>query len=435
MTATLGAPPQQAGRRYEAPLTGLLHPGLPFYAIALLPLFWALGLGFFTFAFAAIPMAFGLLVMKPIRIPRGMSLWFLYVGWTLASAAMLEPTVNRFLSFGIRAVIYIGATIIFLYVYNVPERYLPTRRILGVLAGIFVFTAVIGGYLGLVLGETRLDTPFSMLLPENMLDNSFVSSVVRPPFAQTQDFLGFPLNRPAMPFSFTNDWGATLVPSTFLAIAAAGHLRRAQRFVPLLALIAVVPMIVSANRGLWIALILGVVYVTIRRASSGQALMAIRLILVVLLLAALILVTPLGELVGGRATSDHSFDSRSDIYSDVIERLPESPILGFGAPLANPDPNRPAIGTHGMFWTALFSQGIPGAAFYLGFWLSMAFRTGVNLRNQQELWLHLAVVSALPTMFYYDHLPAALPMMLIAAATILRDRRTRAHERQRAFTF
>lgn len=426
MTAMALRPPvRHPGRRYEAQLTGLFHPGLPFYSILLLPVMWALGIGHFAFAIAAIPMTFGLLVMKPIRIPRGMSLWFLYVGWMLASAAMLEPTVNRFLSFGIRASIYLGATMIFLYVYNVPRTYLPTRRILGVIAAVFVFTAVVGGYLGLALGETRLTTPFSTLLPERLLENSFVNSVVRPPFAQTQDFLGFPLNRPAMPFSFTNDWGATLVPATFLAIAAAGHLRRLQRFVPLMAIVAAVPMIVSANRGLWIALALGVVYVTIRRASAGQALMAIRLILVVLFAVALVLVTPLGELVGGRATSDHSFGARSDIYSDVIERLPESPILGFGAPLANPDPNRPAIGTHGMFWTALFSQGVPGAALYLGFWLSMSFRTGSGLRNQQELWLHLAVASALPTMFYYDHLPAALPIMLIAAATILRDRRAR----------
>jgi hypothetical protein len=420
-----------AGRRYQAELRGLLHPGLPFYAIALLPVLWLLGLGYFTFTIAAVPMGFGLLVMKPIRIPRGMGLWFLFVGWMLASAAMLEPTINRFLSFGLRASVYVGATIIFLYVYNVPTRYLPTRRILAVLGGLFVFTAIIGGYVGLALGEVRLQTPMALLLPEEMLDNSFVRSIVRPPLAQTQDFLGFPLNRPAMPFSFTNDWGATLVPTTFVAVAAAGHLRRGQRLVPAVALIAVVPMIVSANRGLWIALILGVVYVSIRRASTGQALAAIRSILILLFLAAALLVTPLGDVIGSRSASTHSFAARSDIYSDVIEAVPESPMLGFGAPRANPDPNRPAIGTHGMFWTALFSQGVPGAMLYAGFWLSMTFRTGVDLRNQQELWLHLAVASSLPTMFYYDHLPAALPVMLIAAAAFLRDRRASERERLR----
>lgn len=409
--------------RRRSELTGILHPGLPFYTIALLPIFWGLGLGYFTFVIAAIPMGLGLLLMKPIRVPRGAGLWLLFIGWMLISALMLEPTVNRYLSFMVRALIYIAATLVFLYVYNVPQKYLPTGRILGVLAGVFGFTAIIGGYLGLVIGEVRFDTPLSQILPGSMLQNSFVNSVVRPPFAQTQDFLGFPINRPSMPFSFTNDWAATLAPCTFVAIAAAGRVRRFRRLVPLAAVVALVPMAISANRALWLTLILAVFYVAIRRASNGQLVLAIRLVIVLVFAAALILASPLGEIVGGRATSSHSIDARSDIYTDVLERVPESPILGFGAPLANPNPNRPAIGTHGMLWTSLFSQGVPGMIFYVGFWFAMTVRTGRNVRNQEHLLLHLAVASSLPTLLFYDHLPAALPIMMICAAVILRDRR------------
>ncbi|MGI9608641.1 MAG: O-antigen ligase family protein [Acidimicrobiales bacterium] len=409
---------------------GLHAPGLPFHVIALLPLFWALGLGYFSFVIASVPMLLGLMLMKPIRIPRGFGAWALYVGWMIASAAMLDPTLTRYLSFALRGSNYVAATIIFLYVYNVDQRHLPTGRVLGILGGVFVFTAVIGGYLGLLLGEVRFDTPMSRILPGSMLSNSFVNNIVRPPFAQTQSFLGFPINRPAMPFSFTNDWGATLVPGTFLAIAAAGRARRYRRLVHVVALLALIPMAVSANRGLWIALICGVLYVAFRRASSGQMVLAIRIIAVLLVLLTALLVSPLGEIVGGRATSTHSVDARSDIYSDVLERVPESPVLGFGAPLANPNPNRPAIGTHGMFWTALFSQGIPGAALFVTFWVGMARRTGTNIRNQEHLWLHLAVASSLPTMLYYDHLPAALPMMMIAAALVLRDQRVADQRRE-----
>lgn len=431
--AVIAPPPTSAvldPRRRRFELTGLLHPGLPFYVVALLPAFWALGLGFFTFALAAVPMGLGLLLMKPIRVPRGLGLWLLFVGWMLISALMLEPTVNRYLSFLVRASVYIGATIIFLYVYNMPQKYLPTGRVLRVLGGIFLFTAIIGGYLGLILGEVRFNTPFSQVLPRSLLQNSFVNSVVRPPFAQRQDFLGFPINRPAMPFSFTNDWGATLAPATFAAIAAAGRVQRFRRLLPVLALLALVPMAVSANRGLWITLILSVFYVALRRASAGQLVLAIRLVVVLVFAGSLILVSPLGEIVGGRATSGHSIDARGDIYSDVLERVPESPILGFGAPLANPDPNRPAIGTHGMLWTSLFSQGIPGAVFYVGFWLAMTIRTGRNVQTQEHLLLHLAVATSLPTLLFYDHIPAALPIMMICAALVLRDSRARDARRQ-----
>ena len=404
-------------------LTGVLHPGLPFYVIALLPVFWAMGLSYFTFPLASAPMGLGLLLMKPIRVPKGAGLWFLFVGWMLISTLMLEPTVTRYLSFSIRAMVYIAATVMFLFVYNMPQKYLPTGRILGVLASIFVFTAIVGGYLGLFLGEVRFNTPLSQVMPRSLLSNSFVNNVVRPPFAQRQDFLGFPINRPAMPFSFTNDWAASLVPVTFAAIAAAGRVRRFRRALPIVAFLALIPMAISANRGLWIALIGAVFYVAIRRASTGQLVLAIRLVVVLIFAGSLVLVSPLGEVVGGRATSSHSIDARGDIYTDVLERIPQSPVLGFGAPLANPNPNRPAIGTHGMFWTALFSQGIPGMIFYVGFWLGMTIRTGRRVQNQEHLLLHLAVASALPTLMIYDHLPAALPVMMICAAVILRDRR------------
>ena len=404
-------------------LRGLLHPGLPFYLVACLPVFWALGLGFFTFAIAGAAMGIGLLLITPIRVPRGFGLWLLFVGWMLISALTLDQSLNRYLSFLVRAVIYIGATTTFLYVYNIPKKYLPTGRVLAVLGGLFIFTAIVGGYVGLIVGEVRFNTPFSRLLPASMLQNEFVNSVVRPPFAQRQDFLGFPINRPALPFSFTNDWAASLAPLIFAAIAAAGRMQRGRRLIVPLAILAVIPMAISANRALWITLILAVFYVAARRASAGQLILAVRLVIVMVFATALILVSPLGEVVGSRITSEHSFESRGDIYTDVLERVPDSPLLGFGAPIANPQPFRPAIGTHGMFWTSLFSQGIPGAIFYVGFWVSMTLKTGRNIRNQEHLLLHLAIATSLPTMFFYDHLPAALPVMMICAALILRDRR------------
>ena len=291
------------------------------------------------------------------------------------------------------------------------------------IAGIFVFTAIIGGYLGLFLGETSIPTGLTFVLPQSLLSNDFVRDIVQPPFAQTQDFLGFPLNRPAFPFSFSNDWAAALVPATFASIAAANRVRSGRAWLPFIALLAIVPMVVSVNRGLWIALIGAILYVAGRRALGGNLILAGRLVAAMLVAGALIFVSPLGNIITERATTEHSVEARGDLYTDVIEAVPESPILGFGAPLANENPLRPAVGTHGNFWTALFSQGVPGAAFYLGFWVVMTVKTGRRVRTREQLLLHLAVASSLPTMFYYDHLPAALPIMMMVLAVFFRDRR------------
>jgi len=341
----------------------------------------------------------------------------------LISALTLDPTLGRYLSFSLRGVVYLGSTAIFLFVYNIPKQYLPTSRVLGVLGGLFVFVAIIGGYTGLIVGEMNFVTPLSRVLPASFRENEFVLDIVQPPFAQTQDFLGFPINRPALPFSFTNAWASTLAPLIFAAIAAAGRMQRFRRLAIPIAVLAVVPIAVSANRALWLTLGLAVVYVTARRASSGQLLLAVRLLVVAVFAGAMILISPLGDIVSSRVTSEHSIESRGDIYTDVLERVPDAWLLGHGAPIVNPQPFRPAIGTHGQFWTALFSQGIPGAVFYMGFWISMTVKTARHVRTQEQFLLHLAVATSLPTSLFYDHLPATLPIMMICLALILRDRR------------
>ena len=419
----LSGGPRRVRSRAKSGRPKLINPATPFYAIALMPLFWFMGLAFFTFAIAAVPMGIALLTMKPIRMPKGFGIWLLFMGWVVASIVTLDPTVGRLLAWMFRAGIYIGSTILFLYIYNLPQKLLPTGRVLGMIAFIFVFTAIIGGYLGLIFGDARIPTVLSEVLPRSLLSNGFVRNIIQPPFAQTQTFLSFPLNRPSFPFSFSNDWAATLVPATFATVAYAGRVRSGRRWLPVIAFLALIPMIVSVNRGLFIALIGAVIYVAIRRASTGNLILAGRLIVGMVVVGALVLVSPLGTIVTERTTTQHSTGARNDIYTAVIERVPDSPLLGFGAPLSNPDPNRPAIGTHGNFWTALFSQGIPGAIFYTGFWVVMSVKTGRRIRNQEQLLLHLAVLTSLPTMLYYDHLPAALPIMMMCLAVFFRDQR------------
>ena len=396
-------------------------PATPFYLITALPLWWLLGLGYFTFVIAAVPMFFVLATTPNIRIPKVFFWYLMYAGWVVVSLAMPERGLDRYLSWTVRSLIPLAGVILFLYIYNVPSRYLSTKQILTTLGFFFIFTAIVGGYLGLIFGEVRLPTPAWLAIPGS-IKRPFVQDIFAPRLAQTQDFLGFPLNRPAMPTSFSNDWAATLVPGTFLAIAARQYLQKRSVGIVIAAL-AVVPMVVSVNRGLWIGLGLGVAYVVARRLSEGRFKLALQLFFAVVLVVTVVAVSPLGDIVSARAQAEGTTTARSELYSDVIAAVPESPIVGFGAPRANDNPLRPAVGTHGMFWSVLFSQGIPGLIFFVGFLGHLSLTTGRKIRNEKELWLHLAVLTALPTMMFYDHLPFALPMTLIAGAVFMRDRR------------
>lgn len=193
---------------------------------------------------------------------------------------------------------------------------------------------------------------------------------------------------------------------------------------PLAMVALVVPVIISLNRGLWLSLLMATVYVTIRRAHAGQHKNSLRLVSAFLVLCAVVVFSPLWGFVQGRAESDHANSSRSELYVAVIESVDESPLLGFGAPKANVDnPNLPAVGTHGHFWTVLFSQGIPGVVMYVGFLAMMTVRTAKDL-TPDRLWLHVTFAMLLLQMWFYNMLPAPLHIAFIVLGVLLRpDRR------------
>jgi O-antigen ligase len=281
---------------------------------------------------------------------------------------------------------------------------------------------VVGGYLGLLLGEYRLTTLASVLIPNEWADVDFVRNTISPRLAQVHDFLGFPLPRPSAPFTFTNEWGANLAALFPIVIAAwPGLDRRPRRIVGFLAVASVVPMVVSANRGLWVTLIGTAVYVSVRLAQRRDPRAARRLVAMVVALVALVALTPLGSVVSGRFESDHSNRSRLTIYTQATDAAADSPLLGYGSPRSNPlDPDLPPVGTHGTFWLVLFSHGIPGAVLFVGAMWSLVWRTA-RPRDTRLLWVHGTVVAGLVMLPFYDLLPVPIFTVMAAAAVVLRD--------------
>jgi O-antigen ligase len=401
-----------------------LKPGWPIVAVIVgFPLWWVLGLSQFVWQLAAIPMMVTLVRSRYLRVPTGFGVWLLFLAWVVISATTLDGSTERFVSYGYRALGWFTATVWFVYVYNLRSGTFTLRRATRLFFAFWVMV-VIGGFAGLLVGDREFSTIAERVVPQFVLSNELGADLFKLHFAQTQDFLGFPVPRPAAPFIFTNEWAAALV---YLSPFVPLMWRRVGRFgaslMPTVTGLALVPIVISLNRGLWLSIVVAAVYVAARRTWAGDPRVLLTTVVMIVLVGVAVVVTPLNSFVAGRASSDHSNEARASLYAAVIEDVADSPLLGYGAPLSNErNPLRPAVGTHGQFWSVLFSYGIPGAVLFTWFMGRMAWRTGRGDLSGDRLWLHLVPVMVLVAMWFYQIEAAQLHVIFVALALALRER-------------
>lgn len=400
-------------------------------------LWWALGVSAFVWSIILVPVVISILSRGRIRIPRAMLLWFLFLGCVALSGVELTSG-TRILTFIWRWSLYASAGALFVFVYNLPGSPGLDRRVLHGLTGLWM-GLVLGGYLGIVLHGHTFTTPIEHLLPSHLRNNSFVQELVQPVFAQTQSFLGFPVPRPAAPFAYTNLWGGTIAVLMPIVFAEVSLARRGSTWRTLLiGLLAasVIPMVVSLDRGMFISLVIAVVYVSIRLAARGQRRSLTTLFGLALVGVVIVVATPLGHLVTSSFSSSHgnSNTTRLSVSRQAIDGANESPWLGWGSPQqATPGPGAgsgPAstssstagstpIGTQGQLWTVLYTNGYPATVFFLGFFLWALWQTR-RARDTAGVWLHAVPLIALAQIFVYGWLPTEIQVVLVACALAYR---------------
>jgi O-Antigen ligase len=444
MTHSLGvrAPAVSATR------SRLLSPGWPVVALfGGWPIWWALGLSWAAYAVLAIPMTVTLVTRRSIVVPKGFGLWLLFVLWAVVGAVALNVHApgTDFGSLSGRVAAYthrignlVAATILFVYICNLPAHALTMRRMARVLGWFFV-VCVAGGWLGVLFPHGGFTSPAGYLLPHSVTSNSFVSDVVNPIFAQNQQVLGYSSPRPAAPFTYTNEWGANmsfLLPFFIVGWVLQG--RTWQRLAaPLVLVASLVPIVVSLNRGLWLALTLSVVYIAGWLAIRGRV-WALQGLVAMLAVAAIVLVaTPLNGIVADRFAHGHSNGRRVYLATTALQGASASPILGWGAPrnaqgtdnsiAAGSSPSChscgvPDIGTHGLLYLIAFSNGIPGVALFLSFFAAAWWRLR---RYGQPFVVAAALITALVPveMLYYSLL--AMPLNVVLAVIAVAWRQTR----------
>lgn len=394
---------------------------LPVWPIAALvlgtPVWWLLGVGLFIWPLAAAVMAGYLLLDGEVRFPVAFGLWLAFVGWMLVSGLMLAGGAREDAAkFAGNAVLYLSATVLFLYAYRAAADPDARRRLLLTGAGFFA-VVVAGGWFALAVPDFALTTPLERLLPGLRDANEFVARRVTADAA----IAGAGGTRPRAPFGEVNEWGANFTLALPFAVAA---LLAARRRLPQLALaaliaISVVPAIESRNRGLWLALALAGVYALVRFGAPMAARLPARRIAAGSVAAIVVLAGlaagPLGETVGERISSPGGTGESGRVasYREAVTLTAESPLLGH-ATTRETEASRLPAGTHGHGFRLLVSHGIPGLLLFAGWLLAVAWQT--RRGPPTALCAHFVILLGLVSMGFYNLLPGQLHLIMLAAA-------------------
>jgi hypothetical protein len=420
----------------------------PFIAlVAFFPVWWAFGLGTFAVILFSIPMVVQLRRIRPLRVPRGFGLWLCFLLAVLVSGLMLGKTApntlphaapSQLVAYSLRLLNYVAAAVLMLYVGNMRDRGLTARRVVACLATLFV-VAVCGGVLGLLKPGFAFTSPVEMVLPNSLASNGYVNILIHPAAAQTQDVLGFSAPRPKAPFEYTNTWGNVvgllIVWFVVWAVSVRTRVRRQIFAIGVLA-VALIPIVFSLNRGLWVGLGLAGVLVAARLAMSGRLATMVGLAAAVGTLAVALSLSPLATIVQERLAHPHSNDIRSNLADAAFKGALASPIVGWGttrqvlgssqsiavgtssscAHCGNAD-----IGSTGGFWLTIFAQGFVGMGLYLAFFLAILWHYR-GVRSAVGIGAQMTLLMSMWFMFVYSTVGWPLAIQMISVGLLWRSK-------------
>ncbi|MEU8655700.1 hypothetical protein [Actinoplanes philippinensis] len=426
---------------------------LPSWPVAgtllLYPLWWALGLGVLIFPMTAAVMLF-LLVRRraagrTLRLPPGFAWWAVFLIAVVASIAALgadpagtvpERATERLLAVVYKLAMYVSLTVLLVYAGNLTEAELSRRRLVRLLAGMFVLT-VAGGLLGMVAGTFEFTSPVEWLLPAGVRNKGFVRSLVHPYAAQIMDLVGGEKPRPAAPWGYTNTWGNNFcLLAPWLVVAAWWTRGTGRKLLAVLCLaVSVIPAVASLNRGLWIGVGLLVVYVAFRHVLAGRLWILAALPLAAAALTMTMVATPLGATVEARLDNGKSNGVRSFLIDKALDGFTGSPVIGYGG-TRNTLGGRNSItvgesagcercgnftvGGNGQLWQLIYAHGAVGTIGYLGFfayglWRFRRDRSPIGIAGSA------ALISSFSAMLWYNSLVTPLAFMVLAYALLWRN--------------
>ncbi|CAN5618296.1 hypothetical protein BH10ACT1_BH10ACT1_35830 [soil metagenome] len=395
----------------------------PLWAItAGMPLAFVVGVHGVVWPIVAFVLAGRVLLHRGTRFPWSTVPLVLFVCWIPLSFVMASPDALPIFTY--RFSLFLGCLAAVIWVANISEETLPTQRIVDWLAALWICTIAFG-YLAQVLPHLDMPSPFSTALgPIGRID--FLARISDWHLADNQDFLDRAFSRPAAPWAAANSWGAAvgiLTPFFVRSWLIDVDSRRRRIGLALLAA-SIIPILTSANRGLWIGLIVGLVYYAARKAMRGRFGALAVLFGAIAMVGVLLVATPAGSLVQDRlGGSGDSNEARSELYVDAWKGAVASPLVGNGVPReTNYYKNSPPVGTHGLLWYLMFIHGFVGLGLFLGWLVIETFRSGM-VRTPLGWWAHLSIVITVVEVPYYGLLPHVIVLGLAVGIAHRESRR------------
>ncbi len=435
---------RRPGRRLPTawPLAGLLLG---------YPLWWALGIAPLIWSVFAVPMAWQMLRRRPVKLPPMFWVWGLFLALVIVSGLMVNTQApgtlpvstgpGHYIAYLVRLMSYLSVTIVMVYIGNLTEAELPRLRLIRWLSIMFVVT-VAGGLLGTFAPHFGYNSPLRPFIPSSLLSIDFVQQLTFIESAQVQAVLGYP--RPSAPFEYANAWGNNY--SMLLVWFVIGWLLFAstkRRIAGLAVLtVSVIPVVYSQNRGMWLGLVLGAVYVTVRLALQRRFGVLLAMAAGATLVGSLILLTPLSDVVTARIATPHSNEVRASLTVESLRVAGTSPI-GYGSTRSTigsdksltigqspgcPRCGNRVIGSTGQLWLLLVAQGFVGAFLYLLFLFQGVVR---YWRDHSVIGIGGTLVLLLG-MFYslfYTSVVSPLAITLMGMALLWRNAEARRDQR------
>jgi hypothetical protein len=405
------------------------------------PVWWILGVGEFALLAAAACMAYELIHRQEIKAPRGFGWWILFLAWVLVGIFVMQVDApgavpggsgSRYFVWGYRLTWFLAATVVLLYIGN-TRRHLSTRRLTEIMGWMFL-VVVVGGLAGTVAPSLTFPSLLESVLPHSISSIGFVNAQIHPTFAQIYE-----VQRPSAPFPYANEWGLNFACFLPFFVGSWCHRNAGWRrlVAPIVLAVAVVPVIYSLNRGLWLTLAVMAWFVAVRSAATGHLRLLGALFVGALAVAVLLTATPLkGTLESRVSQEDTSNEGRTNLVSLSLHSMAaKSPIVGYGStrnvqgtfgsisggatvlcPLCSP----PSMGTQGLIWLVAFSTGVGGLVMFLAFFV-LTFLRHIRLKSAHTTLGLAVLVAFFVTLPIYDLSGPALFAVMAGVGLLWRD--------------